>query len=177
MIPGRRQARNAEDAAHEGSGKVATELIINPTNPREIHNAVLVVRALAKPKVEGKREPLVRVTIKQLCKRTNEQNALYWVSVCEPFADYLEAEGYGPEYGDLKEYAHQRLSDELLRVPDIHPKTGEVLGHRTRSTTELSKAEFSQHIEHCVRWILQNTGCRDRRMPGCENVEREMVTA
>lgn len=140
---------------------MSTQLVINPTNPREIVLATSMVRALAdSPRLRLKdgRGRLVEMTLKELREtRSGAQNRLYWGQVVTPFADYLFEEGYGKEFGDLKAYAHQTLADELLRVPRANPVTGEVEGYRTRSTTELDVPEFSQYLEDCARWLAEKT--------------------
>lgn len=140
---------------------MATQLVINPTNPREVMLAASMVRALAdNPRLRLKDGGgrLVEMTLKELREtRSGAQNRLYWGQVVTPFADYLFEQGYGKEFGDLKDYAHQTLADELLRVPLAHPETGEVLGYRTRSTTELTVPEFGQYLEDCARWLAEKT--------------------
>jgi hypothetical protein len=130
---------------------MATELIVNPTNPREINMAVELMRTLS-----NKRRPQ-RITVVELRdRRSNPQNALYWVAIIQPFAEWLYANGYGKEFGDLKQYAHDTLKRELLTVPLANPNTGEVLSYRVRSTTELNTEEFSAFIEDCARWLAEH---------------------
>ncbi len=148
---------------------MATELIVNPTNPREIGMAVELMRMLA-----TKRRPQ-RITVKELReRRNNEQNALYWVAIVQPFAEWLYDEGYGAEFGDLKDYAHQTLARELLTVAIAHPETGEVLSYRVRSTTELDTKEFSHYLEECARWIAEH--CEfPVHLPGDEYGTRKQI--
>ena len=54
------------------------------------------------------------------------------------------------------EAVHEMLKREYLTV-DEHVKDGVFL-KRTRSTTELDTAEFSQYLEHCKQFAAENLG-------------------
>jgi hypothetical protein len=87
--------------------------------------------------------------VKYRARRSDAQNRLYWGQVVSTFADFLR--GQGEQYTD--EQAHEILRAKFLRVSCINKDTGEVFGERTRSTTELTTAEFSKYIEDCVAWL------------------------
>lgn len=82
--------------------------------------------------------------------RTLAQNRLWWSQVVEPFYEFLREQDY--EIID-PEQAHSILKEKFLRVAVINKETGEELGYRTKSTTELSVEEFSALVESSATWL------------------------
>ena len=89
-------------------------------------------------------------------RRSDEQNALYWVAYIGPITDHLLAEGFEVTENDV----HEHLKKLFLRKSIINLKTGEVLGETVRSTTELTTEEFGDYLTKiealaAERWGLQ----------------------
>lgn len=82
-------------------------------------------------------------------QRSLPQNA-YFHGVIIPFvADLLtDTQGEDITLTDAKEF----LREKFLKKELINKSTGEVLGFRMLSTTELDTAEFSQFIEQISLW-------------------------
>jgi hypothetical protein len=87
--------------------------------------------------------------------RSNAQNAWYWACITPALAEYLAQQDYD---GCDPDTAHEILKDKFLRVPMVNKASGEMLGYRTRSTTELSTVEFSDYCERCRAWMLDFFG-------------------
>lgn len=88
-------------------------------------------------------------------RRTLAQNRLWHSQVVEPFYEFLREQDY--EICD-PEQAHSILKEKFLRVEVVNKVTGEVLGWRTKSTTELSVDEFSRLIEVSTVWLADMFG-------------------
>lgn len=107
---------------------------INFDAPREVALICDVMRSTRGVKVIEVREQT----------RTKKQNALYWVDVVEPLADWM-TESQGEQW--TKDDVHEFLKRECLPLVERpHPITGE-LKLLTASTTRLTKDEFSVLIE------------------------------
>jgi hypothetical protein len=106
----------------------------------------------------------------ELCRyrarRTDAQNRFYHPCLCKPLADFLTEQGQPT----TMEEAHEILKHKFLRVSVVHPETGEFIGERTRSTTTLDVAEFSEYIEQCMAWLADTFGivCPDPMTFGME---------
>jgi hypothetical protein len=87
--------------------------------------------------------------------RTTAQNRLWWSQVVEPFYEFLKDQDY--EIVD-PEQAHSLLKEKFLRVPVVNKGTGEEIGWRTRSTTELTVEEFSDLVERSTVWLAEMFG-------------------
>lgn len=87
-------------------------------------------------------------------RRTDRQNRFYWPAIVQPFADFLREQG--EQYTD--EMAHELLKFKFLRqtIPDL--ATGEVIGERVRSTTELTVQEFAEYVDQCVAYLAETFG-------------------
>ena len=80
-------------------------------------------------------------------KRTSPQNALWWV-----YMTYLsEATGY------TKDEIHEICKYQFLQSQKVDEKTGETFPY-LRSTTSLSKQEFSELLEQLFIWAAQVLG-------------------
>ena len=90
-------------------------------------------------------------------KRSSNANRYYWAVVIDLISRGLRDLGWEPKMcnGDT---VHEMLKREFLTV-DEHVKDGTFL-KRTRSTTELDKADFSEYVEHCKRFAAENLGVR-----------------
>ncbi len=87
--------------------------------------------------------------------RSLQQNRAYWALVVEPFFEFLREQDYEISSRDM---AHELLRAKLLTVDVTNPETGEVIGSRVRSTTELSTEEFSRYFDDCRHWLLDFFG-------------------
>lgn len=87
-------------------------------------------------------------------RRTDRQNRFYWPAVVQPFGDFLREQG--EQYTD--EMAHDLLKFKFLRQTVADVATGEVIGERVRSTTELSVDEFGQYLEQCIAYLADTFG-------------------
>lgn len=111
--------------------------------------------AAARARAAGKPYP-VRVTLARVRDvRSGAQNAYLW-AVVYPYA----AKGLRDAWGeDTDSYgAHGFLTDRLLKVPVVNRKTGEVMGWRVRSTTELDTAEFAHYVDQIVCFCAEQLG-------------------
>lgn len=84
--------------------------------------------------------------------RSNRQNAYYWAAIVSAFAQFLTEQDYditGPDE------AHEFLKARFLAVTVTCRTTGEVIGRRVRSTTELDTAQFSEYCERCRAWLAE----------------------
>lgn len=88
-------------------------------------------------------------------RRSDRQNRWYWPCVVTAFAQYLTEQDFEIT---TKEQAHEVLKAKFVTVDVINKSTGEILGQRVRSTTELSTAEFSDYCERCRAWLLEFFG-------------------
>lgn len=89
-------------------------------------------------------------------KRSSEQNALYHVARVEPFRQFLREQGHVVSH----DTAHELIKNKFLRVPIIDESTGEMLGERTRSTTELNVQEFREFLDQVDAWLHGDLGIR-----------------
>lgn len=87
--------------------------------------------------------------------RTLKQNAAWWALVVEPLFRFLRAQEYDIYDPDQ---AHEMLKVKLLRIAVVCERTGEVLGYRTRSTTELSTTEFADLYDRARAWLDDKFG-------------------
>lgn len=126
------------------SASVSTDGQLIWTHPHVLTNALM--------RFKGKQ---VDVEIrKHVRKRSLEQNKLYWKCIVERVWQLMNAQGNAY----TREQAHDFLRDMHLRVEVVNPLTGEIMGHRTMSTTELSVEEFTEYIEKCNVWCCEFFG-------------------
>lgn len=92
--------------------------------------------------LEGK---AVHITIdKHSGKRSNRQNALWWVYVTI----------LASEIGYNKNEMHEILKMKFLKKQKVDEKTGECFEY-LGSTTELNKTEFGEMINSLVQWASE----------------------
>lgn len=87
-------------------------------------------------------------------RRTDRQNRYYWPCFVAPLAEFLAEQGQ--PFTD--EAAHQLMAAKFLAVSVIDHTTGELLGARVRSTTDLSTAEFNLYLDQCAAWLSDMFG-------------------
>lgn len=87
--------------------------------------------------------------------RSLQQNKWYWGVIVQLFYEFLRDQDYEITSPDA---AHGFIAAKLLREELINPATGEVIGRRIRSTTELSTAEFSDYCERARAWLADFFG-------------------
>jgi hypothetical protein len=121
-------------------------IVVDFAKPAEKQAVLQFVRGLAGPhRVE---------IVKYRARRTDTQNRYYWPCVVQPFADFLR--GQGETITD--EQAHDLMKAKFLTVTVTNSGTGEVIGDRVRSTTELNVEEFSEYLEKCIAWLADMFG-------------------
>jgi hypothetical protein len=98
-------------------------------------------------------------------RRTDRQNRWYWPAIVTPFAQYLSAQDYDVT---SPEQAHAILKERFLRIEVVNKTTGEVIGQRVRSTTELSIEEFGDYCDRCAAWLSEFFGIVIQPGPGTE---------
>lgn len=105
--------------------------------------------------------------------RSLRQNAWYWSCIVAPLADFLAAQDYELcSIGD----AHEILKAKFLTDPVVNPATGEVVASRTRSTTDLTTAEFANYCDRARAWLWDFFGIHTNDPePDVERRGRERV--
>lgn len=88
-------------------------------------------------------------------QRSNRQNRWYWGCIVAAFADYCNEQDYEITEPDQ---AHEFLKARFLAVTVRCRDTGEVIGRRVRSTTELDTAQFADYCERCRSWLADFFG-------------------
>lgn len=88
-------------------------------------------------------------------RRGEKANAFYWAAIVTPFADHLTAQDYDVT---TPEQAHEILKQRFLSVDVVNKGTGQVVGQRVRSTTELDVGEFALYVERCQAWLSEFFG-------------------
>jgi hypothetical protein len=122
------------------------EYIVDMSDP---HAKAVVLAALRG--LQGRH----RIEVKRYrARRTDAQNRLLWAAINAPFGDFLREQG--ESYTD--EDAHCLLKQKFLRETIVNKDTGEVIGERLRSTTELNTAEFSEYVEKCAAYLADMFG-------------------
>lgn len=88
-----------------------------------------------------------RIRIDEYSKRSLPQNAYYWSTVVPLVYTALRDSGFDAVRNH--DDAHEVMKHLFLKVSE---QRGEVLIERVISTTELTKMEFSEYIEHITLW-------------------------
>ena len=92
-----------------------------------------------------------RVEIKpDRAQRSSAQNRWYWSCLATPLAQYLSEQDYDITSA---EQAHEILRARFLTVDVVNRATGEVVGQRVRSSTELDTAQFADFCERSRTWM------------------------
>jgi len=146
------------------------ELLIHTHNQKVINPQELV--NLFKNLKDGKH----LVTIKDVRKRSVNQNAYYWGVVVPMVRKGLFEIGFDEvqTYDD----AHELLKKQFVRRQFANKQTGEVVTI-TGSTTGLSIPEFNEYIERVCKWSAEYLGVvipsPNQELAEFENWEKEMV--
>lgn len=84
--------------------------------------------------------------------RSVKQNAFYWGVIIASLWEWLRDQDWtiGSD-----EAAHEMLKARFLATTIINKRTGEVIGRRVRSTTELTTEEFSDYVERCRMFLSE----------------------
>ena len=93
-----------------------------------------------------------KITISKADKRSLQQNNYYWEILDEYVQPLLYELGW--EHVKNKEAAHEFMCSLFLKVSDVNIQTGE-MKERIRSTTELTKIEFSTYLEEIWKWAAE----------------------
>lgn len=92
--------------------------------------------------------------VKYRPRRTDRQNRYYWPCFVHPFGEYLREQGNTHFTDDM---AHEVLKRMFLTVTEIDKTTGRAMD-RTRSTTELTTAEFNEYLEKVAAFLATDCG-------------------
>lgn len=85
-------------------------------------------------------------------QRSLAQNSYYRGVVCPYVAKGLR-DAWGEDIDSAG--AHEFLKAHFLKVPVSNKRTGEVMGYRVRSTTELDKAEFAAYLDEVFVFAVE----------------------
>lgn len=97
--------------------------------------------------MDGLKPGRYRVRVDEYSKRSLPQNAYYWSTVVPLVYKALRDAGFDAVRNH--DDAHEVMKHLFLKVSE---QRGEVLIERVKSTTELTKMEFSEYIEHITLW-------------------------
>lgn len=78
--------------------------------------------------------------------RSQKQNAWYWSCIVRAFWEYLRDQDWTI---GAQDEAHEFLKARFLARMVIDKRTGEMIGRRVRSTTELTTDEMADYCERC----------------------------
>lgn len=120
------------------------EVIVNLSAPQE--------KRMLLEKIRGLEGPHRIEIVKHRKRRSDRQNRYYWPCFVQPFADFLR--GQGETITD--DEAHLLMRAKFLRQTVVNRETGEAIGQRIRSTTELTTEEFNNYLELCAQWLAEN---------------------
>jgi hypothetical protein len=92
--------------------------------------------------------------------RTYQQLKYYFAAHMTLLHEYLTERGWKGANGKrgTKEELHDMMKDRFLRLPQIHPTTGEVLGYTPGSTGKLSTIEMQDFMENVAQWMAEQFG-------------------
>ena len=97
----------------------------------------------------------VEIVIKKArSKRSDSQNKFYHAGVVPIVKQGLKDLGYIMTLAET----HEFLKDKFLQEEMVHPETAEVIGKRTKSTTELSKMEMVEYIDSIIQFSAEILG-------------------
>lgn len=102
----------------------------------------------------SRRAPVVLTVEDDKGKRTTPQNSYYWLCLTM-MGDGLKDLGWEPNKC-TKEAVHDMVAREFLTVDE--PGLSGVLLRRVKSTTELNTKEFSEYMDHVIRYAAENIG-------------------
>jgi len=126
---------------------IKTEIFCNVENGKVISNRKLLADTLAT--FSGR----VSITIQKAKKvRSNQQNKYLHAAftiLSKELINYTGDERYTPAM--VKDI----VKCKFLTVDMINENSGEVIGTRIKSTTELSTLEMSEFIDNMIRWAAE----------------------
>lgn len=93
--------------------------------------------------------------VKYRPRRSDRQNRFYWPAIVAPLAQRMAEDDYDVT---TPEQAHEILKARFLTVPVVNKTTGEILGNRVRSTTELTTEEFADYVDRCAAFMADYFG-------------------
>jgi hypothetical protein len=79
-----------------------------------------------------------------------QQRAYYFACIAKALQLYMQEQEY--ESVTL-EMSHQILKSQCLKVSVVHPVTGEIIGERVQSITELDRPQMAAFMERCRAWL------------------------
>ena len=126
---------------------MSKELYIRIDDSKQLKNTAILWDYLRTLK-DGK----YKITISKADKRSLQQNNYYWEILDEYVQPLLYELGW--EHIKNKEAAHEFMCSLFLKVSDVNIQTGE-MKERIRSTTELTKIEFSTYLEEIWKWAAE----------------------
>jgi hypothetical protein len=113
-------------------------------NKRRVIQSVGVLTGLYEVTIEPRRST-----------RSNQQNKWYWACLVRAFGEYMRDQDYDITSDDE---CHEFLKARFLATTVVNKTTGEVLGRRVKSTTELTTEQFSDYCERCRAWMADFFG-------------------
>lgn len=84
-------------------------------------------------------------------KRSNNQNSYLWGIVYPISRDCFKSIGYFLSLDEV----HEFFKDKFLKDVVVHPDTGEILGNKVKSTTELDTFEFNEYFEAIIVFVAE----------------------
>ena len=84
-------------------------------------------------------------------KRSNPQNSYLWSVVYGCARKAFMDIGYVLTLDEV----HEFFKAKFLISDIVHPDTGEILGSKIKSTTELDTFEFNEYFEAIIRWCAE----------------------
>lgn len=98
---------------------------------------------------EGKR--IIISVEKWVNKRSYLQNRYYWGTVVELL--YVAFRDFGEDVS--RETVHEMLKAKFLERTMTDKNSGEIIGHYSGSTADLTTVEFMEYVERIQMWAMQ----------------------
>ena len=100
-------------------------------------------------------KPVVLTIERESRKRTLQQNKRYFGAIVGAWLLILKGLGYR-EYD--AQTAHEMLASRFLTIEVFNNNTGEIIGRRVRSTTELNTIDFNNFMDQAEQYLLEEWG-------------------
>ena len=102
--------------------------------------------------IESLKDGKWQVEISLIDKRSSPQNRYYWQMLTE----YVQPGLYNTGWREIKtkDDAHEFVAKIFLKVKMVNENTGQAT-ERVKSTTELSKEQFSVYLEEIWQWAAE----------------------
>lgn len=84
--------------------------------------------------------------------RSTRQNAWYWGCIVSAFWEFCRDQDYTI---GCEDESHEFLKARFLATSVVNRQTGEVIGRRVRSTTELTTEEMADYCEKCRAFLAE----------------------